>query len=479
MPGICADYQLNQLRQNSRTSSGSLGIPAWRSSVGLAMAKSRPSFIPKSINQLKNERIMSHLLKKIYSIDYNSEVKTLSVREKGSNPGDVTGNLSESGRVVVNITMMTGEKVVKHWFVKIMPKEHKNSDLMNKFNIFENEIRFYQEIAPDLLSFLNDNGSNDIHFDIPKLLFADNTVDGALIILEDVSEQGYSQPRDSQGSRYLTMDKAHIAIEAIARIHAAAKFYNQHNSTKLEEHHSTLKYNNMWKDDEFLERLTSMKDSYCDVLRKSSEHNSGKLLSRFQQVFDSGPRLKEICSERCCPKKTGAEYLQHGDFHYNNLLFREVEGEQTKVMIVDWQLTYSGRSTGDISYLLLSSISPDDHKVNEQLLKEEYFNFFNSYLKEFESSLLETMNDNNTDVFFTFQTDSDSESECGGKVDLEDLDHDYNESAPLSLFLSCGNVLASEADLATSPDLTEDEREQRLANYAYELVNQAADMEII
>jgi aminoglycoside/choline kinase family phosphotransferase len=48
---------------------------------------------------------------------------------------------------------------------------------------------------------------------------------------------------------------------------------------------------------------------------------------------------------------------QHGDFHFNNLLFKREASGRIRVMIVDWQLAYSGRSTGDLSYLLMSSLS--------------------------------------------------------------------------------------------------------------------------
>jgi aminoglycoside/choline kinase family phosphotransferase len=50
-------------------------------------------------------------------------------------------------------------------------------------------------------------------------------------------------------------------------------------------------------------------------------------------------------------------FFQHGDFHFNNLLFKREAGGRIRVMIVDWQLAYSGRATGDLSYLLMSSLS--------------------------------------------------------------------------------------------------------------------------
>lgn len=425
--------------------------------------------VPRSMSHLKNEMIMSGLLKEIYSIDY-CDVRTMSVTEKAARPGDITGNLSESGRVVVSLTMNDGRKIVYNWFVKILPKQHRNSELMNQFNIFENEIGFYKDIAPDLLRFLNENGMKDVEFDIPTLLFSDNTEEGAAIILEDVSEQGYSQERDPQGGRYLSVEKARLAIDAIAKIHAAAMLYNKHNTTKLEEKHVKLTQTSMWGDKDFLDRLSTMKEGYLDVLRKSSHHDSGGLLERFQKTFDSGPQLKSVCAERCAPKQAGAVYLQHGDFHYNNLLFKEEEGGEMKVMVVDWQLNYTGRSTGDVSYLLLSSIDPDVRHAHEQELKDAYFTSFNNYLKLYETSSINYMSQD---------SDSSESEESDVEIDVEDLDHDYQSSVPLSLFLSCGNVLSSDADRTATPDISDNEREQATVNFAYNLVKDAAEIGII
>ena len=464
-----------------------LGLP--NSNLNVSHKASRFAFskpkkpIPRDMAHLKNEMVMGNLLKEIYNISYHSEVKSMIIRERLVEPGDITGNLSESGRVIVELELNNGEKLIYHWFVKILPKQHKNSELMHKFNIFENEIRFYKEIAPDLLRFLQDNGVNDVAFKIPKMLFADSRDESAVIILEDVGEQGYRQERDEDGERFLSMEKAHLAINAIACIHAASKLYNLHNTTKLEEKYANLQHNMMWTDNDFIDRLSAMKDSYCEVLKKSSEHDSTRLLQRFEKAFDSSMKLKSICAERYAPKQTNtAVYLQHGDFHFNNLLFKESteEGGQMEVMIVDWQLSYVGRSTGDLSYLLLSSISPKLRHEHELMLKEDYYNSFNSYLKTFEASVMDKLSQNTCGISFNIVCDDDDNNDpTTVRVEVDDLEHDYHDSTPLSFFLSCGNVLSSDS---TTPDLSDDERDEReqaTVNFAYNLVKDAAEMEII
>ena len=115
-----------------------LGVPNANLNVGRKaprFAFSRPKKpIPRDMAHLKNEMVMSNLLQEIYNISYHAEVKSMMIRERQVQPGDITGNLSESARVIVDLELHNGEQHCYHWFVKILPKEHKNSELMHKFN---------------------------------------------------------------------------------------------------------------------------------------------------------------------------------------------------------------------------------------------------------------------------------------------------------------------------------------------------------
>jgi len=170
-------------------------------------------------------------------------------------------------------------------------------------------------------------------------------------------------------------------------------------------------------------------------------------------------------------------YLQHGDFHFNNLLFKD-EGDQMKVMIVDWQLTYTGRSTGDVSYLIMSSLSQDVRHKYGQELKEDYFKALNRYLKTLESSVLDHMSQNTCGISFSIECDS---SEPNIEVDVNKLENDYQDSSTLSLFLSCGNVLPSEpmSRSHSTSELNEQDCEEASVTLAYDLVKEAEYLQII
>ena len=49
--------------------------------------------IPRDMTHLKNEMVMGNLLKEIYNINYHSEVKSMLIRERLIEPGDIIGNL--------------------------------------------------------------------------------------------------------------------------------------------------------------------------------------------------------------------------------------------------------------------------------------------------------------------------------------------------------------------------------------------------
>ena len=153
-----------------------------------------------------------------------------------------------------------------------------------------------------------------------------------------------------------------------------------------------------------------------------------------------------------------------------------------EVMIVDWQLSYVGRSTGDLSYLLLSSISPNVRHEHEMMLKEDYYNSFNSYLKTFEASVMDKLSQNTCGISFNIVCDDDDDDKFyvpTVRVEADDLEHDYQDSTPLSFFLSCGNVLSSDSNTPDLSDDERDEREQATVNFAYMLVKDAAKMDII
>lgn len=300
-----------------------------------------------------------------------------------------------------------------------------------------------------------------LELDIPEILLAKENADGAIIILKDLAEDGYSQEKDQNGDRFLSNEKALAAVESMAKLQAVSMAYQLSQSRSLEKEHPILaEVGLMWASDSVSPRLTSMMETYCDALSKSPKPDSPTLLKRFKQQFDSSDRLKELCQQRVDKDcKDQVLCLQHGDFHFNNLLFKPDENGAYKVMIVDWQLTYNGRRPGDISYLLMSSLSQDMREAHQEEIKQRYCQVFNQTLE-----------------LFIKKNGFASNSEAGEfdgdyNKSLVKFDEEYSKSLPFSFFLSCGNVMFQEEEkLGASKTKVE---------FSYDTCREAAEKEII
>jgi len=410
--------------------------------------RGRRRLVPSSIEQLlANEYMLEHLLKEIYGYEPD-DIQSLSIHK--DTKGGMQGHLSDSGRLVVKLKLVDKTTRNISWFVKIKPRSNDdNNNNNNKANheldIFRNEIEFYQKILPQMKNFLVNEGFGDqmIEFDLPEILFAAEEEDGAIIVLQDIIADGYKHIKDCNGEKYLSSELAKVAVRSIAKIHAVSVAIQEKNKVDLATEYPTLAESGLlWTQAEMATRLAVMKDCYVELLKQSDEIDSPTLLKRFRNTFDSEERLIELCQRRVkASNKTLS--LQHGDFHFNNLMFKIQENGNIKIKIVDWQLTYCGKTAGDLSYLLMSSLSHETREQHEDEIKSEYFTTYLSTLKTLSNTGLSKV-----------------------LLDLE-----YTDSLPLSFFLSCGNIMAAEQQESANQD--------RCVKFSYEMCKEAVQKEII
>ena len=202
--------------------------------------------------------------------------------------GGIKGNLSDSGRLRVKITLTGGEVLIKNWFVKIMPPSNgaQHHQVDGEFNIFLNEIEFYRNILPEMKEFIRAEGLDVTEFgdfDVPEILYSKAGTDGAIIVLEDIITDGYAHQRDVNGDKFLQLDQALVAVNSIARLHAVSVAMQLQKHVDLGQEHPSLKESGlMWTQTDMTARLAVMKDHYCEMLKKSSELDSPTLLKRFR-----------------------------------------------------------------------------------------------------------------------------------------------------------------------------------------------------
>jgi len=390
--------------------------------------------IPNSINQLiRDEGIVCGLLREIYQLE-EGKIEELEVRPLEE--GDIKGNLSDSGRL--NVRVLTTDKMEMefNWFVKVMPSHQDNNQLVAKFNVFKNEIEFYSKIAPKLKQNLSESGESNIQLNIPEMLYSDLQGEKAIIVLEDLVSQGFKQERDENGAKYLSKKKAILAVEAVANIHAASYALQLNDNVDLAKEHPSLTESGLiWTQEEMSIRLNEMKETYCSLLEQSDKPDSSTLLARFRNAFSSSSMLREMCRNRCSDLEA-VNCLQQGDFHFNNLMFRET-GETLEIRLVDWQLTYTGRVGGDISYLLMSSLDPRVREIAESEIRTKYYLQLNKMLDQLDCQ----------------------------KIDQ--VKKDYETDLKLGFFFSCGNVMTPEV------------QNKNKVTFTYQLCKEAAKKQLI
>ena len=116
--------------------------------------------IPNSVSQLlTDEIILLGLLKEIYN-HHDQDVEKVEVKLL-SPFSDITGNLSDRGRLCVLASTHGGVEHQYNWFVKVQPIKSHNADLISKFNLFRNEIKFYSKIAPELKTFVETSNTTN------------------------------------------------------------------------------------------------------------------------------------------------------------------------------------------------------------------------------------------------------------------------------------------------------------------------------
>jgi len=408
----------------------SLGPTAWKS--GLSKYRKRlDTLIPSSLHQMvSSEKIICGLLKDIYGLTYK-DIQKVDVHRQDTHDG-IKGHLSDSGRIMVKVLLDDGHETTYHWFVKIQPQHQQTG-----FNVFKNEIEFYSRIAPTLKNFLKTmNVQDEVNLDIPDVLYTREDGNRAIIILPDLVNEGFHQERNENGHRFLTKRKAVLALQCLAKIQATSYAMKLLTDIDLQKLYPALKEaGTFWTDKEVISKLMMMKNVFSNHLKASEELDAPLLFDDFNAAFKSEEFLVNLCKRRYL-QANSLKCLQHGDFHFNNLLFKEDHG-CLKVMIVDWQLTYLGNAAGDPSYLMLSSLDPELRKLEEQDIKRTYFDSYIKTLKIIDN-----------------------------KTTLDDilLEESYKDSLHLSFFFACGNVMQEESSSEEFKD-----------NFAYTLCKEAKE----
>lgn len=428
--------------------------------------------LPTSVEQLlANDYMLEHIISKIYGVEPNN-VRRIRVR-LNSQDDIIKGHLSDSGRVSLTAELVDGLVITADWFLKVKPQTADDAKPIigtRHFDVFNNEMNFYTKILPAMQRLLVDTGlACQLSLDVPRILFCqqEEEQDTAILILEDVYASGYRHIRDANGCKNLGPIEAVAALQSLARIQAV--FHVARNTaaavSEFDSVWSSLaKSGMMWATQEsMVATLGELKESFCRLLAQSSRPDAIQLMARFCGSFRNlEDRLVELCEQRMGgvghkPNNRIGDSLQHGDLHFNNIMFKKTASGELRVMLVDWQLAYCGRHTGDVAYLLFSSVSRQQRLKHEAAVRAAHAAAYNDALKMLLSSQQNLSCEPHN--FINFMTES---------VDVSLL--------RLPLLLACGNIMTA---VEEEKDRTLEELTQKRISFAYEMCSEAVLRNII
>jgi hypothetical protein len=201
--------------------------------------------------------------------------------------------------------------------------------------LYERELRFYEEIAPQSPSLR-----------VPRCWHADH--ESLVLVLEDIGASGYSLADQVAG---MTVEQAERAIDAIATFHASwweTPALHALDWLPTSDHPITMQSDQMFQD-------------AWPVFREKWEHvlPSGSV--------ELGERVRHAYGSMLGGLGGGPHTVVHTDFRLDNLFFGD------DVAVIDWQLMTRSKGPYDIGYLVAQSMDVDLRRAHATTLLRRWY----------------------------------------------------------------------------------------------------------
>ncbi|CAG9822564.1 unnamed protein product [Phaedon cochleariae] len=290
----------------------------------------------------------------------NENVSNLNIQLNGSSDGKNNGFASDMLFATATGVDQKGDKKDIRLAIKASKEfGHAASDDFLKL-LFEREVLVYQQLFPTLKKFQQDKNITAPFDDaVPKCYKTFTSVDNAsviVLVLQDLNQLGYKLH-----DKMVSLDVRHIrlVLEQYSKFHAlsfafrdqrpeefkavAEKFFCHSEGITNGSHYS------------------SVRAKISQNLREASRED---LADQFEKVVDRG--VKEMMVD-ILRDEVEQSVIIHGDCHSNNFMYRYEEGIPTKVMILDWQLSFQHSPILDLSYFLYQVAGENLNELRELL----------------------------------------------------------------------------------------------------------------
>ena len=224
--------------------------------------------------------------------------------------------------------------------LKLPTQDEPVRNLAQLINVYEREIRFYEQIA------------NELPLRTPKMYFShlDAAKQEYVMLLEDLAPG-----RVGDQIATCSIEEAKTALRALAGLHAA-----WWDSPRLKEFE--------WMpglDDQLLVGLISMlyQQAWPTFVERYSDQVPAEILPIGEKF---GQNLIEMAKETTAGPLT----ITHADYRLDNMFFDLADG--SPIAIIDWQLSQRGPALGDVTYFIAGNLTVEARREHETELLHVY-----------------------------------------------------------------------------------------------------------
>ena len=251
--------------------------------------------------------------------------------------GEGVGIMGLLYRVKLSYSESSAKEVPQSVVIKVPSPHEQTRHIARAFMFYGKEIGFYRDAA------------KDTPLETPRCYAAhhDPESDDFVLVLEDLDGMEVISQLDG-----CPIDKAEIAIEALARHHAA-----------------------FWESERFSEDLAWLPFGWDVPFPQAIAQGFSQAWPTCMEMFPNGvsERIKKVgekfptVTSEMMELADSPVTLAHGDFRLDNLFF---QNEDLKV--IDWQICIKTVGGYDVGYFLSQSLTIEDRRTHERDLLDKY-----------------------------------------------------------------------------------------------------------
>ncbi len=248
-----------------------------------------------------------------------------------------TGQMCDSVRL--HLTYRAGTTGVPSVVAKLPAADETSRTTARNLRSYEIEVRFYQELAPQL------------PIRTPRIHYSDIDVTTAsfVLLMEDLAPA-----RQGDQLAGCTVDEAIVALDELPKLHAPR--WGDPTLADYDWLHRDPEAGRMFMLGMLPLFWQGFRERYADRLGPDVHEAGDALFANLEKYLTSNDEPWTVT---------------HGDYRLDNLLFGGAGGD-VPVAVVDWQTCAHGAALNDVAYFIGAGLLLDERRANERDLVRRY-----------------------------------------------------------------------------------------------------------